>query len=182
MLEEKISQLTSEIELLLGYSEDYVARAQLDGVTGSQVTVKTDLQDAKKSLQEIEGKLEVAQKNVDQKEAQQQEIKSTTEEQQAKLDELSANFEGMNEQSVALERELATSMKELDRLMDEVEANDTQRDILQSLANALTAAGARLRDLIGEYQTVNGRLEGLKAQHLDLEDEYTKLVEQQLGG
>ncbi|MCB0338546.1 MAG: hypothetical protein KDD53_03030, partial [Bdellovibrionales bacterium] len=76
----------------------------------------------------------------------------------------------------------AESLKELDAIMDELEMTQVQRDIMQSLSNALEASSARMRDLIFEYQQVNERLEQLKAQHLDLEDEYTKLVEQQLGG
>jgi hypothetical protein len=38
-----------------------------------------------------------------------------------------------------------------------------------------------LRDLIIDYQGLNERLDNLKGQHADLENEYTKLVEQQLG-
>ncbi len=181
-IEQTINQTDSELELLAGYSEDYVSRAQLDSIIGQQVAAKTELENAKNTLKEIESKLEVAQKNVDEKEAKQQELKTAKEEEQSKLDELAGKFDSMNDESVTLERELATSMKELDQLMDEVTATEGQKEILQALSNALTSAGSRLRDLISEYQSVNERLEGLKAQHLDLEDEYTKLVEQQLGG
>ena len=53
--------------------------------------------------------------------------------------------------------------------------------IFEDLNRALSDGGALLRDLITEYQSVNERLDMLRIQHEDLEEEYTKLVEQQLG-
>ena len=81
----------------------------------------------------------------------------------------------------SLEQELAASLKELDALVVDVPMTPDQRTVFQELLNALTAAGSRLRDLITDYQAVQERLESLKLQHNDLEDEYTRLVEQQLG-
>jgi uncharacterized coiled-coil protein SlyX len=56
-----------------------------------------------------------------------------------------------------------------------------QRALFQELSNALTAASAQLRDVIVDYQAVYERLDALRSQHADLEKEYTKLVDLQLG-
>jgi predicted nuclease with TOPRIM domain len=57
----------------------------------------------------------------------------------------------------------------------------SQREMFLGLQSTVEEAGARLRDLLMEYQTVNERLNMLRQQHSDLEEEYTRLVEQQLG-
>ena len=80
-----------------------------------------------------------------------------------------------------LEQQLANSMKNLDQLMNDVQLSETQRALLDDLSSALSGAGERMRDLLTEYNTVHERLELLQQQHRDLEDEYTRLVEQQLG-
>jgi predicted nucleic acid-binding Zn-ribbon protein len=56
-----------------------------------------------------------------------------------------------------------------------------QKAVFQALSDTLSSASSRLRDLIIDYQGLNERLDNLKGQHADLENEYTKLVEQQLG-
>ena len=71
--------------------------------------------------------------------------------------------------------------KSLDNIMAELELTEDQRGLLDELSKALTSAGSNLRDLLMEYEAVKTRLENLRQQHLDLEEEYTKLVEQQLG-
>ena len=65
--------------------------------------------------------------------------------------------------------------------MNEVQLTDAQKAVLQELSNTLTNSGSVLRDLLTEYESINERLNMLKLQLNDLEDEYTKLVEKQLG-
>lgn len=181
-LTKSVSEVTSELDSLAKYSDAYVSKLQLESVVSRTIASDTELASARTLLKEIEGKLDSAQKNVDEKEAKQQEIKNVKEGEEAKLKELALNFESMSQEAVDLEKQLAASLKELDALMTELELNQVQKEAMQVLSQALLGAGSRLRDLIMEYQTVNERVEGLKQQHLDLEEEYTKLVEQQLGG
>jgi hypothetical protein len=56
-----------------------------------------------------------------------------------------------------------------------------QRAVFQELTNALTTASAQLRDVIVDYQSVHERLSAMRSQYTDLENEYTKLVDLQLG-
>ncbi|RIL09567.1 MAG: hypothetical protein DCC75_06225 [Proteobacteria bacterium] len=72
-------------------------------------------------------------------------------------------------------------MKSLDTLTADLQLTPDQKGAFDDLSNGLTAASARLRDLLTEYNTLNERLVNLQQQHLDLEEEYTRLVEQQLG-
>ena len=62
-----------------------------------------------------------------------------------------------------------------------IELTAEQQQVLEELSNTLTEAGSRMRDLLTDYAMVKERLDGLNGQHHDLEEEYTRLVEQQLG-
>jgi predicted nucleic acid-binding Zn-ribbon protein len=58
--------------------------------------------------------------------------------------------------------------------------NADQQAVFQELSNSLTSASAQLRDVIIDYQNANERLANLNSRFVDLEREYSKLVEQQL--
>jgi archaellum component FlaC len=67
-------------------------------------------------------------------------------------------------------------------MTSELQMTPDQQAVFSELSNALTSASAQLRDVIVDYQNAYERLESLRSQHKDLESEYSKLVEQQLGG
>lgn len=177
----EIEATTAQARNLLKFKNSYASTAQLEYVKGLLASAGIDLEKEKETLKEIESKLGTAQKLVEEKEAKQQELKSAKMEDENKLQDLLTNYENLSGEAIALEQKLAASLKNLDAIMDQLELTTDQKAILQELSNALTAAGARLRDLLTEYEQVNQRLMALKQQHVDLEDEYTKLVEQQLG-
>ncbi len=176
-----IDKETKAARALIAFKDNYVSKAQAEKVEEMLRKVNADLEKEKATLKEIENKLDVAQKQVGEKETAQQDIKSAKAEDETKLNDLLTRHQDLSNEAISLEQKLAQSMKNLDAIMDEVELTQDQKAILQELSNALTNAGSRLRDLISEYNGVNERLEALKQQHLDLEDEYTRLVEQQLG-
>ncbi|RMG43390.1 MAG: hypothetical protein D6719_03855 [Candidatus Dadabacteria bacterium] len=180
-LVEKINTVTAELDELKRYTKSYASRGQFDNVVKQVESIKTELEKEKELLKEIEGKLDVAQKTVEEKENIQQELKSAKEEDEKKLEELLTSYEQISSESIALEQKLAQSMKNLDQMMEEVQMTEAQKALVNEISEALTQAGSTLRELIMEYETLNERLNNLRAQHEDLEDEYTKLVEQQLG-
>ena len=180
-LEEQIAEITESLSTIVRYKEGYVSTPQYDGIASQLDSLAKDLEGEKEKLKDIEGRLDGAQKNVEEKETHQQEIKSAKEEDEIKLEELLNAYEEVSSESISLEQKLAQSLKNLDDMKSNVELTQEQQLMVDELSNALVNAGSRLRDLITEYQTVNERLEMLKEQHTDLEEEYTRLVEQQLG-
>lgn len=179
-----VAAIENTLNKLKGFSNDtdsFVSQAQFETLASQVETARKMLEKEKDTLLEIEANLDKAQKSVEEKEAIQQDLKSSNEEEDAILEELLTNYSGIAEESALLEKQLAESLKSLDRIMSELKLTDEQRALLEELQRALTVAGANLRDLLMEYEAVKSRLENLKQQHLDLEDEYTKLVEQQLG-
>jgi chromosome segregation ATPase len=180
-LEQKSAELDQKLSQALARGAMFASKAQFENVLRQTEEFVTSLASQKEMLKEIEQRLEQAQKDVEGKESAQQEMKSAKEEDEVRLQELLSLFDNVSNQSLTLEQELAASLKNLDTLITEVPLTADQQAVFQDLSNALTAAGSRLRDLITDYQAVNERLENLRLQHNDLEEEYTKLVEQQLG-
>ncbi|NLF26232.1 MAG: hypothetical protein GX589_11330 [Deltaproteobacteria bacterium] len=177
----QINKLQGDLKELMKYVDSYVSHSQHKNLMQMLEQSKTDLTREKGALKEIETKLDTAQGTVEEKEALQQEIKSAKEEDEIKLQNLMESYEALSSECIALEQQLATSLKELDKMLEELTLTAAQRTFLEDLSKALTTAGGLFRDLITEYASVNERLEMLRQQHQDLEDEYTKLAEQQLG-
>lgn len=177
----EMDQIMRQIEGCSKDTANFISKAQFETLMSQVETARSMLAKEKESLTTIEANLEKAQKSVEDKESSQQELKSAKEEEESVLEELLNNYTGIAEESTQLEHQLAESLKSLDAIMAEIELTEDQRSLLDELSKALTTAGSNLRDLLMEYEAVKNRLENLKQQHLDLEEEYTKLVEQQLG-
>ena len=179
---QQIKETETNIQNNLKASEQYASKQQLETLTKMLEQAQKDLKSAESGLTELEGKLNKAQEEVEQKEAQQQDMKSSNEKDEATLTELLTSFEDITNESMELEKRLADALAELDVMMRELELTPDQRGVLEELSEAMSSAGALLRDLITEHNAINERLSEMKQQQLDLEEEYTKLVERQLGG
>jgi chromosome segregation ATPase len=183
-LNELLGQITladNQIAELLKSKDSFIGPGQFDSIAKQLGEIQATLEAERASLKQIEERLDSAQKLVEKKEAEQQEIKNAKEEDLIKLEELLVNYGDVSRESHELEQRLASSLKSLDKILSEVELSQSQREMLISLQQAVELAGSRLRDLLTEYETVHERLTMLKQQHADLEEEYTRLVEQQLG-
>jgi chromosome segregation ATPase len=180
-LDAQIAEVGADIEKLLVYKDSYASRLQYQQLAGTLSSLKADLENDREKLKGLESKLDEAQTTVELKESHQQEVKSSHEEDEEKLESLMDQYQAISDESIALEQDLAQSMKNLDALMADVNFSEEHKEILDALSEALSMAGETLRNLLTDYQSVNERLTLLREQHTDLEDEYTKLVEQQLG-
>lgn len=177
----ELGQTEQKLDDLVRTADSFASKGQLESLTAQIEAARVELEGQKDSLKGIESKLDTAQKTVEEKEAHQQDLKSSKEEDEAKLQEVLEKYESISNECVTLEQQLAASLKSLDTIIEEIDLTQDQKALLGELSNSLTNAGGRLRDLLTEYGTVNERLKALQLQHTELEDEYTKLVEQQLG-
>lgn len=176
-----VEETTGKIQGLVSRFDSAASSAQLETINKQLEGVLAEIAAERQRLKDIETRLESAQKAVEAKETAQQEVKAAKSEDERKLEDLLASYTTISEESILLEQQLASSLKNLDRIMEEVELTADQKSLLNDLSNALSSAGSRLRELLTEYEKVNERLLTLKTQHTQLEEEYTKLVEQQLG-
>lgn len=178
----EIQGLDQEIRAQLEVGDFLATRLQLENLNRQLEEFQATFAEERRALERIEAKLEVAQRDVEIKESEQQEIKSAKYENESVLANLLANYAEVSNESILLEQNLASSLKHLDAILNELEMSQEARTLLEALSEALSEAGSRLRDLITEYDGVKRRLDLMQQQHHDLEEEYTKLVEQQLGG
>lgn len=181
-LQEKIETATSAALDLIKFKDSYVSQGQCDTLIRMKDDLGVELQGEKLKLKAVEAKLDEIQKNVEAKEFQQQEVKSSKEEDAVKLMNFLGDYPGISPTSVRVEQKIAGALKRLDQILESGQFPEDQRGALIDMQTAMTTAGSALRGLITEYDSLYERLSQLKAQHQDLEDEYTKLVEQQLGG
>ncbi len=172
---------TTELDDHLSLSNNVASPAQLETVQKAIAETEMVISQERSILTECENKLEEAQQNVQKREQQQQETKSIKEEDETKLTALLADYSTVSATSVELEQKLAESLKELDKLLETAILDPDQKVTLQEVSEVLTSSGGMLRDLIMEHESINERLRNIWQQQSDLEEEYTKLVEQQLG-
>lgn len=177
----KVEIVTGKLKSLLPYTKSYTSKKLLEQIASKIEEVQVNLATEHQKLGELEKKLEIAQKDVETREAAHQEIKSAKAEDEEKLTKIMEEYEQISSDSIALEQRLASSLKNVDQMMVEVKMTEEQKAVLSGLSEALTNAGGQLRDLITEYKMIQDRLKALTQQAEDLEEEYTRLVEQQLG-
>lgn len=181
LISQEAGTLGGEIDQLLQRSDKFAPKGQLDWLKEQLDTIGMEVENQRRVLKEFETKLEGAQGQIEAKETAQQELKTSRREDEERLNQLLASFKDISQESIALEQRLAASLKNLDGLMAGMTLTPDQRAVLTELQNVMVSAGGRLRELITEYEAVKNRLEILRQQHKDLEEEYTRLVEQQLG-
>ena len=138
------------------------------------------MNEEKDKLEEIEKRLKVAKKKMEEKEILQQELKTSKEEDEKELQALLSDYEKNSSESRVLEKVLADQMKILEEHSRNQEYSNIQRDFFNTLNETLEESSSNLRSVITEYEQMYERLSALKKQLTDLEVEYAKLVESKL--
>ena len=138
------------------------------------------MNEEKDKLEEIEKRLKVAKKKMEEKEILQQELKTSKEEDEKELQALLSDYEKNSSESRVLEKVLADQMKILEEHSRNQEYSNIQRDFFNTLNETLEESSSNLCSVITEYEQMYERLSALKKQLTDLEVEYAKLVESKL--
>ena len=181
-LRDEAQTLETQLIEVMSEQRKFASKGQIQSLISQAKTFTSSTQDQKAILSSLVERLDKARENVQQREAEQQEIRVMKEEDEKIIVQLTSNYAQFSNESVTLEHTLAESLKTLDAMSSEIKMTPDQQAVIQELSNALTSASAQLRDVIVDYQNAHERLESLRLQHRDLENEYTKLVEQQLAG
>lgn len=179
-LRSESARLEAQIRSAVQLPSLQCSRTQLTQLQAQTEEFLQAIETQKQLVAELERKLESAQREIHTKESAQQALKWSKEDDERRLQEVTSAYESYSKQAGSLEQELAASLENLDRITTQFTPSEEQRAIFQELSATLTSTSERLKELSLEYQSVHQRLEGLKAQHADLEEEYTKLIEQQL--
>jgi chromosome segregation ATPase len=127
----------------------------------------------------IEQLLSTRQHEVEDREIKIQSVKTANEEEIEALKNLSENLENLTNESAELEESLEGSLNDLNRLGSEIEMTREQRAKLDDYSSTLEQARKNLQELAYEAQESERRLKLLSQQFNSLEQEYSKLIEQQ---
>lgn len=180
-LDSKISALDGELESLSINSNDFASKGQVDFIDNQIADIKAAIEAERSLVVEIEDGLKRVQGEVEQKESHQQAMKSSNDDDDTRVQRIIADYQPLTEEAISLEQSLAQSLKDLDSIRSAHKLNPEQNSILQLLSDSFEAAGGRIRDLLTEYETIHRRVSSLQTQKEELEEEYTRLVERQLG-
>jgi chromosome segregation ATPase len=181
-LRDESQALENQLIEVLSEQGRFASKGQIQSLISQTETFLASIRDHKGLMNTLSERLDKARKDVQEREGQQQEIRAMREEDEEIIIQVTSNYNQFSHESVTLEHTLAESLKTLDAMSSEIKMSPDQQAVIQELSNALTSASSQLRDVIVDYQNAHERLENLRSQHRDLENEYTKLVEQQLGG
>jgi DNA repair exonuclease SbcCD ATPase subunit len=181
-LSEESRQLESRLIETLGDNDALVSRGQLEALKQRTTGFLDALSEQRQQLQSITDKLDKIREDVERRETEQQELRALKQEDEVAIDATLASYNESLDESLTLEQRLAESLRSLDKMSGEVKMTADQKALFQELSNGLTQTSAELRDVIVDYQAANERLSNLRTRFLDLEREYSKLVEQQLAG
>ena len=181
LIREESRALEARIVEALGTEAPQVSKSQLAVLKKKIVGYRGTLDSQRGERETLEKKLEGAQADVLQREASHQDIKTAKRDDEVALQEVVSNYNDISTESVSLERRLAESLKSIDKMSAEVALTADQKAVFEALSTALTTASSQLRDVIVAYQNMHERLAALQGQYADLENEYIKLVELQLG-
>jgi chromosome segregation ATPase len=181
-LREQSRQLEEKLIEVLSEKDRFASKAQIATLRRQTESFLTTIAEQRGLLETIIQRLDKARIDVEERELAQQEARAMREEDEVVIEQVTSNYTHFSTESVTLEHTLAESLKTLDVMTSELQMTPDQQAVFSELSNALTSASAQLRDVIVDYQNAHERLENLRSQHKDLEAEYSKLVEQQLGG
>ncbi len=178
---EEFRQSEQELINQLHKEQQLASAKQIASIQSQLSNLESSITQERAQLTKVEETLAKSQQNVEERENNHQNMKIAKIDEDERVQQLLEKHEALSAESIQLEKELAEAMKNLDSLINESAMTDDQKAMLTELQNTLETAGARLRELIAEYESVKSRVDALRQQHLDLEEEYTRLVELQLG-
>jgi chromosome segregation ATPase len=181
-LVDTLKQKEATIMQLLKEPNSIVSVGEISFVEKKIAEVQQALDKERETLAKIESTLGEAQREVELKETEQQELKISKESDGQRLETLRAQAKEIESESLMLEQNLQDSLKDLARMIEELEENSQLRLTLEELSRNVESAANLLRKLHVEYKNVTQRLDLICHQQSDLEEEYTRLVEEQLNG
>jgi chromosome segregation ATPase len=179
-IREESRDLETKLIDTLSNVESLASKAQVNFLRQQCEAFRRAIGEHEQSLEGLTERVETIRQEVVQREDRQQELRAMREEDQVAITHALTRYTEFSTESLSLEQKLAESLRTLDAMAGEIKMTTDQKAIFTELSNALTQASAQLRDVIIDYQNANERLANLRSRFNDLENEYSKLVEQQL--
>jgi chromosome segregation ATPase len=181
-LREESGQLEAKLVETLSNVDVFASKAQLAFIKSQSETFQQAIREQQAALNTLVERVDKTRVDVQTRENDLQELRAVSEEDQVAITQSLASYSESSAESLSLEQKLAESLRTVDAMANEIQMTTDQQAVFSELSNALTQASAQLRDVIIDYQNANERLSSLHSRFTDLENEYSKLVEEQLAG
>ena len=144
--------------------------------------LREELAAERQKLEKLDKQVEKMQTSVEAEEAAHNALKKGKDEAVALAADVRTNKERLGTEVHKLEEDLETSLAELNALSSEVGLTVEQQQALDKIGQTLDQSRKQLRSLSDTYNQASTRFTNLEAQFVELEKEYTKLVEKELSG
>jgi chromosome segregation ATPase len=182
ILREEARELENTLVQTLADAKNYTSAKQLAFLSESIDNLATNTATIKEQYLGLQQKISEAHKAVLTREEEHQELRSVTQEDRALVTTALSRFNEASSECMSLESRLADSLQTLDAMYSEISMTEPQKAMFENLSNALTSASGQLRNVIVDYESAHERLSTLQSRFVELEDEYSSLVEKQLLG
>lgn len=176
-----IEQCDLAIEQAFTYIDGLSALDKLTDIEKRIDETEKSLVEEKQSLVAIEKELAESQTSVDEQEKKHNELKKGKEEAEKMADELRANQETLQAEAQRLQDELVASKNHMQSLSTELELTAEQQTAVDKIQASVDGVQSQLKDLCVAYDMSSQRFTNLEVQYKELEKEYRKLVDKELG-
>jgi chromosome segregation ATPase len=180
--QDKIQQLDQSIESGLTYSEQMIPLEKLKLREQEIAELANQLSREREKLEKLDKQVESLQDTVETEETAHNELKKGKEEAAELAEEIRQNKNRLESEYEQLESELNKSLTEINTLSGEVELTAEQQAACDRVHSTLQNSILQLKTLSEIYSQASTRFSNLENQYLELEAEFTKLVEKELGG
>jgi len=178
-IQEEVQQVEEKLTSLVIDPNEHVSRAQFEYASESLGRLQSAISAARSELKTVEADLDTTQTEVEEREIKIQSLKGSKEEEAKLLLQIGQEFQLLNQEAENLQTNLSDSLENIKKLEGELTLTQEQSDQLAEFQKLVTNTVSRLKELAVEGQEVERRLKVLSQQYRSLEEEYTKLVEQQ---
>jgi hypothetical protein len=181
-LREESAQLETKLVETLSNVDNFASKAQLAFIKTQAEAFQQAIRAQQEILNSLVERVDKARVDVQTRETVLEDLRAVSEEDQVAITQSLTSYSESSAESLSLEQKLAESLRTVDAMASEIQMTNDQQAVFCEFSNALTQASAQLRDVIIDYQNANERLSNLHSRFIDLENEYSKLVEEQLAG
>lgn len=181
-VEEQISAIDSAIEQAFIYCDKMIPLADSKEREDQIVALGAQLAEAQEKLQKLDQQVEKLQATVEEEEAHHNELKKGKEEAALLAHEIREHSQALESECAQLEQQLQNSQAQLTALSTEIKLTNEQTIAMNKINAALEKSHSQLQSLIEIHTLARNRFLNLETQYVELEKEFTKLVEKELSG
>jgi len=181
-IEEEINSISEAVEQGLAYCGEMIPYNKLKSREGDLEHLNRQLGEERAKLEKLDKQVEGLQGTIEVEEASHNELKKGKEEAGELAEQLRMNKEKLESEFSRLEADLTRSLTEVSALSTEIEMTSDQKIACDKVQSGLENARLQLSTLADIYTQASTRFTNLENQYQELEGEFTKLVEKELGG